>query len=299
MNKLNQAHVRCIVAATELSATANVATERAAGLAKAWGVPLHVLTVVGSGVDFDLYQSPTPDSDTCQAATKIKQPMVQAFAEALANQYAIEVHWAIRCGKASTEIAKFIDQQADSLLVVGEHTQHWVKDLFIGGTALKVLQQSGRPVLLSRGKTDAPINTVLVAIDGSEASVNALKLVCNTFANADIHAIHAYPQDDLDRMRLDGRTDDEIANHKSAAREAAEARLSDFKKKVAQHCASNIRWISLPGHPVSVILDHLEDHPCDLLVMARHGRGLIDQVFVGSVLHNLLYHARTNILVVP
>lgn len=299
MDTLTEQKIRCVVAATELSTTANSATERAASLAQQWQVPLHILTVVGDGMDFDIYQNPEGDNGFCESASNITQPKIQAFAESIANKFGIRVHWAIRCGNASKEIIKFLDLNQGSLLVVGEHTQHWARDLFIGGTAIKVLQQSHRPVLLSRGNSSDQIHNILVATDFSDASINVLRSTCELFPNSSIHVLNAYQQNDLDRMRLDGFTEDEMTIHQKSAYAKATAQLEEFREKAALPCIKDKGWICRAGHPVATLMDYIDQQQVDLLVMARHGRGLIEQQFAGSVLHNLLYHAKSNILVIP
>lgn len=53
------------------------------------------------------------------------------------------------------------------------------------------------------------------------------------------------------------------------------------------------------GDPGKALAAYCETHDVDLLVIGRHGAGLLDRVTLGSVGHRLVHHAPCPVLVVP
>ena len=54
-----------------------------------------------------------------------------------------------------------------------------------------------------------------------------------------------------------------------------------------------------PGHPVAVILAALQNLDISLIVMGTQGRGLLEELFLGSVAHNVSRVAACPVLLVP
>ena len=55
----------------------------------------------------------------------------------------------------------------------------------------------------------------------------------------------------------------------------------------------------IQGSTVDTILEQVEHHGADLIVMATHGRGLMYQMLVGSVSEGVLHRTKVPILLVP
>lgn len=52
------------------------------------------------------------------------------------------------------------------------------------------------------------------------------------------------------------------------------------------------------GHPVSCILNYVNEHGCDLIVMGTHGRGLLGHMLFGSVAERVVRGAKCPVLTV-
>jgi nucleotide-binding universal stress UspA family protein len=53
------------------------------------------------------------------------------------------------------------------------------------------------------------------------------------------------------------------------------------------------------GHPAERILHHIENKPCDMVVMGTRGQGLIKEALLGSTSHRVLRQSSKPVLVVP
>lgn len=52
------------------------------------------------------------------------------------------------------------------------------------------------------------------------------------------------------------------------------------------------------GHPVSGILNYVNEHGCDLIVMGTHGRGMLGHMLIGSVAERVVRRAKCPVLTV-
>jgi nucleotide-binding universal stress UspA family protein len=55
----------------------------------------------------------------------------------------------------------------------------------------------------------------------------------------------------------------------------------------------------IPGHPFSVILDAMRRLDISLIAMGTQGRGFIEELFLGSVAHNISRVAACPLLLIP
>jgi nucleotide-binding universal stress UspA family protein len=55
----------------------------------------------------------------------------------------------------------------------------------------------------------------------------------------------------------------------------------------------------IQGETIETIIDQARRHKADLIVMATHGRGLMYQMFVGSVSEGVIHRTEVPVLLVP
>ena len=53
------------------------------------------------------------------------------------------------------------------------------------------------------------------------------------------------------------------------------------------------------GHPVEEILKAADEEGCDVIVLGTHGKGFLEQTFLGSVSSSVLLRTRKPVLIVP
>ncbi len=76
-------------------------------------------------------------------------------------------------------------------------------------------------------------------------------------------------------------------------------RLERLKDQLEENGATDVR-IELPyGAPTAEILGRAREGRASLVVMGSQGRGLIGDLFVGSVSHNVARHAEAPVLLIP
>jgi nucleotide-binding universal stress UspA family protein len=72
--------------------------------------------------------------------------------------------------------------------------------------------------------------------------------------------------------------------------------------QIAQACAamglSCTAHVTEAAHPYEAIIEHAQEHGCDLIVMASHGRRGVSALLLGSETQKLLTHTKIPVLVV-
>jgi len=298
MNDSSANLVRSLVVATDFSPAADGAVEHAALLAKRWNAQLTLLHVFNDGIWSQikaLYAGQPWTAVTPADAALIRlTQQAQALTE---RGGGIKVQAQVRSGRASTEIAAFCRETQPQLIVIGEHGENWLSDIVLGGTALKVLKSAQLPVLLARRTVVSPWSRVLIATDFSENAGRVARIAMQWFPDAHLQLVHAYSVAFEGRMRLAGTMSHDITLYRQ--READRAKQKRQEQVRAMQLGPRLGSLLVHGHPAAALPDQAQRLQADLIVIGKHGASALDQRLLGSVTHNLLYHAPCDVLVVP
>ena len=297
MSNPTMEHVRTIVAATDLSPASNIAVEQAALLAKQWDAELVLLHVFNDGFWSTIKAIYAAEhwADT-EPVLVARNRLSQQVGE-IAERHGIRVRGDTRIGRAASEIAAFGREQDAQLLVVGEHGEDWIGDTVVGGTALKVLKRAELPVLLARRPASADFSSILVATDFSDNAMRAAQLSLRWFPQARQQLVHAYFVAFEGRMRLAGASHDDIERYRGDEASRAERKIQEQIN--ALEAESAFGKLLIRGAPAPVLIVQAERLEADLIVIGKHGGTVLDEILLGSVTQNVMYHASCNVLLVP
>ena len=86
--------------------------------------------------------------------------------------------------------------------------------------------------------------------------------------------------------------------------EEIKKRLHEFCKnteiQIGFQCVELVSKILVPlGHPVEEILKAADDEGCDVIVLGTHGKGFLEQTFIGSVAGSVLKRTRKPVFIIP
>ncbi|MBI4680543.1 MAG: universal stress protein [Nitrospirae bacterium] len=135
---------------------------------------------------------------------------------------------------------------------------------------------------------------ILVAIDGSESSKNALKQAIK-LANDEkcwITVVSVVPPYEGD-LELVG-----VKNIRAAIRKPCEDALSQAEK-IAETEGRSIKTVCEEGEPHERIVDLADAENCDLIIMGRRGLRRLERVLVGSVTARVIGYTHKDVLIVP
>lgn len=129
-------------------------------------------------------------------------------------------------------------------------------------------------------KTYRMVRDVLVAVDGSEYTERAVKLAAELFPDARLHLLHVLSPTEAGHtgeMALPGPAD---TGWYEQRQEQAEALLADLAGDIeGQEVTEAVRL----GQPRREILQYVEEHDIDHIVMGSKGRQGFSRLLMGSV----------------
>lgn len=135
---------------------------------------------------------------------------------------------------------------------------------------------------------------MLVAVDGSESSLHALresfKLANNEKSWITVVSVIPSFEGDLELVGVRDIT--------SALRQPFEKALA-VSKEIASAERALIKTVSEEGVPYERIVDLAESENCDLIIMGRKGTRHIEKSLMGSVTARVIGHSQRDVLVVP
>jgi nucleotide-binding universal stress UspA family protein len=292
---------RTLVVGVDGSDQAMLACRVAAGLAAAWGAPLHLVhawepylpatAYGGGGAGVVLTQDTV---DVLREGVVALMTQARAVAErrgATATPHLVE-------GQDAADAILAVAREVDAdLIVVGRRGLGAVKRLFLGSVSEALVHRSARPLLLLQGDSSCwPPRTVVAAVDGSDEATCAARLGAAVAAalGATVRLVHAVPRDAGFLRNLDDQAYQAMMVHIAAdirRRGDALHRLTGASVESGVELAA----------AVPAILAAVTTGPAPVLVaMGTHGRGVASRALLGSVATTVLHdEAVASVLVAP
>jgi len=197
----------------------------------------------------------------------------------------------VRTGQPAETIAAVARESRPRLVIVGLGGHGPTARLFGNETALRLARISSTPVLAVGAGTQSLPNRILVAMDFSEASIEAARLALEIAApGATMTLVHVVPWE-----RSQYVPEHWFREHE----EHIAAQLKRVSGWLNHDAASRIHQKVLYGKPGPVLLACAEDLQADLIVAGTHGRGFWGRVLGGETISKLIRGARCSVLVLP
>ncbi|MFZ5448424.1 MAG: universal stress protein [Thermodesulfobacteriota bacterium] len=191
------------------------------------------------------------------------------------------------------------------LIVVGSHGQSLWREGVLGCFTCAVLHNTQYPVLLLNVRLKMPgqpgsceisrtevLRHILLPTDFSTISSRALEYVKRLAAKglARVTVLNA--------LDVPGG-----ASYPPGFQEMAEAQARDslaaWNQELKNTGVPQVEAIFDPGHPLQAILRILASRDISLIVMGTQGKGFIEEIFLGSVAHNVSRLAPCPVLLIP
>ena len=285
-----------ILAATDFSAPAQHAADRAARLARAAGAPLTLLHVLPEGALQALRHWLGAGSGTEQQLQAQALQQLQQQAEALQLQHRVAVHPRSAHGAPAQTLARMAESLDASLLVLGAHGEGVLRRWAVGSTADRLLHCSRRPLLMVRQAPRGAYRRVLLAVDFSAWSQPAVALVRQVAPQARLVLLHAFELPFAGRLQLAGVAPATLEHYRVQARAEAGLRM----QSLAQACGlADADWEPriVEGDAAQLIVELQLQLACDLVVLGKHGQSATEDLLLGSVTQHVLAQGAADLLV--
>jgi nucleotide-binding universal stress UspA family protein len=288
--------LRSIVAATDLSAAALRAADRAAMLAHAASASLTLAHVVRDSALEDLRRW-IEERDAAEASIlEDVRRRVHAIARDLASRYRIEVAEHSAVGRPVDEIARVADEREADLIVTGPLGAR-VFSHVIGSTAERIVRKSTRPVLMVRHEPRDAYRRVLVPVDFSRWSAASVAAALAVAPEAHVVLLHCVEVPFESRLRLAGVRAEVIEQYRANARREAMEQLVALAKGAGLADAGFTPLAPSGLDPWRQIVEQEQENECDLTVIGRHGRHVLEALLLGSTTNMVIAEGRVDVLV--
>ena len=285
-----------ILIATDLSSPARRAADRAAQLARAAGARLQLVHALDAGAAAQLQQ--LLGVDTALEATLVEHTRaeLETLAGELAALHHVEVEPTLMQGAVVGEISREAERTPADLVVVGARGTHFMRRLVFGSTAERLLRKTARPMLVVKQRAHEPYRRVLVALDFSAWSKPLIELARRVAPDAHLVLLSAYDVPYQSRMRLAGATDAKIEVYRERAQASAEQQLQALAGLAG---LARTDWTPCLVHadPSLAIGEQEVEQACDLIVVGKHGRNVVEDMLLGSVTSHVLAESAADVLV--
>lgn len=288
--------VTSILAATDFSAPARHAADRAARLAHETGARLTLMHAVSGSALAELRQwLGAGHASEQQLLDEARRSLERAAAELGAAR-----HVAVQTHLSSGPVVEQITQQAEAaeadLLVLGARGSGFLRRLVLGTTAERLLRRTTRPLLVVRQSAHEPYRRALVALDFSPWSAQALQVARRVAPHARLVLLSAFQVPFEEKLHFAGVDIATIEHYRTQSRAMATQRLY-----AAAHDAGLKpgHWEAcvVEGDASQRIVEQEQELDCDLVVVGKHGQSAAEELLLGSVTRHLLAEGSADVLV--
>jgi len=289
--------IRTLLATTDLSAHSRHAVVRAAMLAAEIGSRMALSHVIGAGGLEQLRRLFL--SGTNEVGERLLDEVrgeVRELADEVGarHQVGMDVHLVV--GAVLPELGAYADAIDADLLVLGARGASPMREWMLGSTTERLLRKTRRPMLVVKQIAHETYRRVLVPVDFSPRSIEALRFARNVAPKAELILLHVFEVPFEGKLRYAGVEDAALSSLRVTAKREAVERMNQLIAD-AELGDAPVRRIVMHGDAPSIILNQEQEQDCDLIVIGKRGAGLIEEVLLGSVTKHILAQSSADVLV--
>jgi nucleotide-binding universal stress UspA family protein len=286
-----------LMVCTDFSAPARHAAARAATVARDTGAELELVHVASAAPLEKLRRIAAHLPAGLEARwLQAARTRLEALAVTLQNEYGGQSVVHLPTGTVSLALSRMADERAVDLVVLGARGEGFMRHLLLGSTTERMAARATRPMLIVKQAVHRPYRSVLVAVDFSPSSLEALRLARAVAPKADITLLHAFEVPFEGQLRFGGVDSDIIDSYRIATRQEAMHALHALRDEAGLPAASS-RPLAMHGNPVLRILEQEQEQDADLIVVGKHGENALESLLLGSVTRELLARSQADVLV--
>lgn len=285
-----------VLAATDFSAPARHAVDRAALIARETGAPLSLIHVLPGEALRELRHwlgAGHPMEEHLQASAR---EQLHQLAERVKAIGPLAVQTAYKVGPVLDDILAEAGAQDAGLLVVGSRGAGFMRRLVLGSTSERLLRRTTLPVLMVRQTPHEGYRRALVALDFSPWSAHAIALARRVAPRARLLLFNAYQVPFQEKLHFAGVDPVTIDRYRRKARADATQHVHAL---AASSGLRSTEWepCIVEGDASQRIIEAEQELDCDLVVLGKHGQSATEDLLLGSVSKHVLAEGSSDVLV--
>ncbi|MFC6784720.1 universal stress protein [Halobaculum halobium] len=271
---------------------ATAVLEHVAAIADLADATVHVLFVADTTRD----SVTVIEGETVDTLVRHGKQIVED-AEAMLRSLGIDYETDVVQGDPAPEIAEYAERYGSDLIVMPTHARAGIARFLLGSVSEKVVRLSAVPVLTARMQEDErlsfPYENILLPTDGSECATVAADhgLALASTLDATVHALSVV---DDQSLGLDVRS----AVSADAGEATATKALDDVVARAEDHGVPEVVRHLVHGNPKAELLESIDEHDIDAVVMGTVGRRGTDRILLGSVAEKTVRSAPVPVITV-
>jgi nucleotide-binding universal stress UspA family protein len=288
-----------ILVATDLSAPARHAVDRAYLLAEHAGGELHILHALELDALDSLRELLGANLMSAKAAIDADaRDRLQQLGTHHGQLSVTPARMRVVAGKPLHVITGEAEALGASLLVLGARGESYLRHAILGSTAARLIRKAAPcPVLVVKQSPHEPYRNVLVAVDFSPSSLLAIQAARRWAPAATLELVHAFELPYEGHLWRAGVEQDAIRQYISADLQKHRARLHDLAEEAGLKPADYGVHV-LHGDPSQQIMATEQECDIDLIVVGKHGTVFTEELLLGSVTKHVLAESQGDVLVV-
>lgn len=288
--------VTSILAATDLSAPARHAAERAARLAREHQATLTLMHVIPGGALQELRGWLGTGNDAAARIEAESARALSSLAGELHDAHHVAVSPICRPGNILEEIDREAQACSADLVVLGARGEGFMRRLAMGTTSERLLRRAARPVLVVRQSPHERYRRVLVGVDLSPWSLYAVQAAMRVAPHARLMLLQSWQVPFEGKLSYAGVESATVDHYRRQAREDATHQLHAIAQAAGLKPGG---WdpVILEGDASQRLLEQEQERDVDLVVMGKHGRSATEDLLLGSVTKHVLAEGSADVLV--
>ncbi|MDP2333671.1 MAG: universal stress protein [Reyranella sp.] len=279
-----------LLVATDFSTRSDRAIRRAILLAKRHGAGITLV----HAVDDDQPQQ------IAEAERNAATDLLTEQAHTLREIDGVPCDWRVVTGEPFEAIASAGEEVAADLVLLGAHRRLALRGIFVGTTAERTIRTSRRPILMANAVPASPYRRVLIAVDLTAGSGDAVRAVgaLGLDTGAEVGVVHVFEAPGNSLVAQAAMTQTQSAAYLMDEEARAAGELSAFLRGLN---VQPVRWVLKPysSSAADAICAAARETSADLVVVGTCGRTGFEKFLLGSVAEEVLRVSDRDVLAVP
>jgi len=213
----------------------------------------------------------------------------------------LKVNKEVLVGSVAEAINRLVDERDIDIVVYSTRGRGGIQRWLMGSVATRLIQLLTRPLLIIRPRVGSPppimdFKKILVTLDGSEFAERVLPFARASIPYGSEIILLTIPQ--IPEAHQYGAVVEEIQQLREYVEQRSQTYLEDVAESLSES-GLETRVIVKGTRPAETIVQVAEEEDVDIIMLATHGRGGFDRLFVGSVADRVVQFATCPVFLVP